>query len=65
MTMDLLGHGFAVVEVPCDLTHRPSGKDLKGYLHRAAQYRDITYAIAMRRMRGYSERPEGTGIPED
>ncbi|PFG20962.1 glycosyl transferase family 2 [Serinibacter salmoneus] len=62
MTMDLLGHGFAVVEVPCDLTHRPSGKDLKGYLHRAAQYRDITYAIAMRRMRGYSDFPE---VPED
>lgn len=53
MTIDLLEQGFAVVEVPCDLRHRPSGRDLSGYLHRGAQYRDIAYAIAVRRMRRY------------
>ncbi|HCX84895.1 MAG TPA: glycosyl transferase family 2 [Micrococcales bacterium] len=53
MTIDLLEQGFAVVEVPCDLRHRPSGKDLRGYLHRAAQYRDIAYAISVRKVRRY------------
>lgn len=57
MTIDLLEQGFAVVEVPCDLRHRPSGRDLRGYLHRANQYRDIAYAIAVRRMRGYPGSP--------
>lgn len=58
MTLDLLEQGFGVVEVPCDLRHRPSGSDLRGYLHRAAQYRDIAYAIAVRRVRRYpAERP--------
>ena len=57
MTLDLLEQGFAVVEVPCELKHRPSGSDLRGYLHRAAQYRDIAYAIAVRRMRRYPSAP--------
>lgn len=53
MTIDLLEQGFAVVEVPCDLRHRPSGTNLRGYLHRGAQYRDIAYAVAVRRVRRY------------
>jgi glycosyltransferase involved in cell wall biosynthesis len=51
MTLDLLTQGFAVVEVPCDLRHRASGNDLKGQLHRAAQYRDVAIAISARRFR--------------
>lgn len=57
MTIDLLEQGYAVVEVPCDLRHRPSGKDFSGMMHRASQYRDIAYAIAVRRLRTYP--PEG------
>jgi len=52
MTIDLLRRGFRVVEVPCDLRHRPSGKDLKGQMHRAAQYRDVQLAANARRIRG-------------
>ncbi len=51
MTIDLLRHGFRVVEVPCELRHRPSGTDLRGQLHRAAQYRDVQIAVNSRRMR--------------
>ncbi|WP_029292118.1 glycosyltransferase [Cellulomonas sp. HZM] len=51
MTIDLLRQGFRVVEVPCDLRHRPSGSDLKGQLHRAAQYRDVQLAVNARRVR--------------
>lgn len=51
MTIDLLRRGFRVVEVPCDLKHRPSGSDLKGQMHRAAQYRDVQLAVNARRVR--------------
>ena len=52
MTIDLLRQGFVAVEVPCDLRHRPSGTDLRGQLHRAAQYRDVMLAVGNRRVRG-------------
>ena len=51
MTIDLLRAGFRVLEVPCELKHRPSGSDLRGQLHRAAQYRDVQLAINARRVR--------------
>ena len=51
MTIDLLTQGFVVVEVPCDLRHRPSGTDLRGQMHRAAQYRDVALAVNARRAR--------------
>ncbi|BDZ42342.1 hypothetical protein GCM10025865_16410 [Paraoerskovia sediminicola] len=51
MTIDLLRAGYVVVEVPCDLRHRASGTDLKGQMHRAAQYRDVQIAVAARRAR--------------
>jgi hypothetical protein len=51
MTIDLLRKGFVAVEVPCDLRHRPSGSDLRGQMHRAAQYRDVQLAVAARRLR--------------
>lgn len=53
MTIDVLLQGYAVVEVPCDLRHRPSGNDLAGQLHRAAQLRDVMAAVAARRLRRY------------
>ncbi len=51
MTIDLLRQGYRVLEVPCELRHRPSGTDLKGQLHRAAQYRDVQIAVNARRAR--------------
>lgn len=56
MTMDVLKQGFAVVEVPCDLSHRASGSDMAGQLHRAAQYRDVMMAVAARRFRHYKHK---------
>ncbi|GAB2989874.1 glycosyltransferase [Actinotalea caeni] len=57
MTIDVLLKGFAVVEVPCDLRHRPSGNDLAGQLHRAAQLRDVMAAVAARKLRRYPSPP--------
>lgn len=54
MTIDVLMQGFAVVEVPCDLRHRPSANDLAGNLHRAAQLRGVVAAVTARRFRKYS-----------
>lgn len=60
MTIDLVRQGYVAVEVPCDLRHRPSAKDLKGNLHRAAQYRDVLMAVNARKMRSVFRRaPQG------
>lgn len=51
LTIDLISAGYVAVEVPCDLKHRPSGKDWKGTLHRANQFRDVQIAINARRLK--------------
>lgn len=51
LTIDVLGAGFRVVEVPCELHHRVTGSDLRGQLHRAGQFRDVWLAVADRRTR--------------
>lgn len=51
MTIDVLAAGLRVAEVPCALHHRVTGSDWRGQLHRAAQYRDVWRALAVRRLR--------------
>ncbi|MDR2722716.1 MAG: glycosyltransferase family 2 protein [Cellulomonadaceae bacterium] len=51
MTIDLLRAGYVAVEVPCNLTHRPSTNNFAGHVHRAQQYRDVMVAVAVRRFR--------------
>jgi len=51
LTIDLLTTGHRVVEVPCDLQHRVTGRDWSSQLHRARQYRDVALALAVRRAR--------------
>jgi GT2 family glycosyltransferase len=51
LTIDALRRDLRVVEVPCDLHHRVSGRGLGAQLHRAAQYRDVWLALAVRRSR--------------
>ena len=51
LTVDVLLAGLQVVEVPCELHHRVTGKDWRGQLHRARQYRDVALALARRRAR--------------
>lgn len=51
LTIDLVRQGYVAVEVPCDLRHRPSSSDLRGTMHRAAQYRDVLMAVNARRVR--------------
>ena len=63
MTIDLLRQGFVVAEVPCDLRHRASGTDLRGQLHRAAQYRDVMLAVSARRVRSAVGSMRGNAVP--
>jgi hypothetical protein len=48
LTVDVLRSGGRVVEVPCPLHHRVTGRDWRGQLHRARQYRDVWWALARR-----------------
>lgn len=62
LTIDVLGAGLRVLEVPCDLQHRVSGSDWRGQVHRARQYRDVWLALAARRVRA-THLVRGVGAP--
>jgi hypothetical protein len=51
LTIDLLSAGYRVQELPCELQHRVTGRDLPAQLHRAGQYRDVARALVTRRLR--------------
>ena len=45
MTLDLLSAGIKPLEIPLPLTHRPTGRNLSGFAHRARQGLDIARAL--------------------
>ena len=45
LTIDALRKGYRIVEVPLPLTHRVTGRDIKGFLHRGRQFWDIVRAV--------------------
>ncbi len=49
MTIDAARAGHRIAEVDLDLTHRATGKSLRGFLHRGRQVRDIASAYLARR----------------
>jgi len=48
MTVDVVRAGMRVVEVPVEMSHAPTGRDLRGFLHRARQGRDHVRAALAR-----------------
>jgi glycosyltransferase involved in cell wall biosynthesis len=48
LTIDAVRAGFSVVEMPLDLTHRPAGRGLGGFVHRGRQGLDILLAALPR-----------------
>ncbi len=50
MTLDLLSAGIKPLEIPLPLTHRPTGRNLSGFVHRARQGLDIARALQGRRI---------------
>ncbi len=45
LTINALRKGFRIVEVPLPLTHRATGRDIKGFLHRGRQLWDIIKVV--------------------
>lgn len=45
LTIDVLRMGGKVVEVPVSMVHRPSGRDLRGFIHRGKQFVDVLRAL--------------------
>jgi glucosyl-3-phosphoglycerate synthase len=45
MTLDFLIAGVKPLEIPLPLTHRPTGRNLSGFIHRARQGVDIARAL--------------------
>ena len=49
MTIDAVRAGFSVIEIPIEgLSHRPTGRGVRGFAHRARQGADILAAVAVR-----------------
>ena len=49
LTIDALRSGYSVMEVPVNMSHRVTGNDLQGILHRARQFWDVGRALWIRR----------------
>jgi glycosyltransferase involved in cell wall biosynthesis len=45
MTIDALKKGCRIVETPVDFHHRPTGRNLSGFLHRGRQFVDVARAL--------------------
>jgi glucosyl-3-phosphoglycerate synthase len=52
MTIDIVRAGLTVKEIDVDLSHRATGNDLAGQLHRARQLADVTRALTARGLIG-------------
>jgi hypothetical protein len=48
MTIDAVRAGYRVIEVPANVTHRPTGRSVRGFAHRARQGLDVLTAAAAR-----------------
>lgn len=45
MSINALLHGFRLMEVPTTMTHKETGRDLKGFIHRGQQFIDVVRVI--------------------
>lgn len=48
LSIDILKKGCRVVEVPVQMTHRETGRDIAGFIHRGRQFLDIARVITKR-----------------
>jgi glycosyltransferase involved in cell wall biosynthesis len=45
MSINALLHGFKLMEVPTTMTHKETGRDLRGFIHRGQQFIDVVRVI--------------------
>jgi hypothetical protein len=63
MTVDAARAGLRIVEVELPLVHRATGRDWRGFVHRARQLGDfVCVYLDRRRRRPPADHPRGTGI---
>lgn len=48
LTIDAVRKGYRVVEIPLPLSHRATGRNIAGFLHRGRQFCDIARAVLKR-----------------
>ncbi|MEN6370633.1 MAG: glycosyltransferase family 2 protein [Armatimonadota bacterium] len=48
LTIDAFKMGYKVEEVPVGISHRTTGRTMKGFIHRGEQFRDIARALLVR-----------------
>ncbi|HEX3048272.1 MAG TPA: glycosyltransferase family 2 protein [Bacillota bacterium] len=48
LTIDVFRMGFRVKEVPVQMTHKETGRDLAGFLHRGRQFLDVALVLTKR-----------------
>ncbi|MCL6588981.1 MAG: glycosyltransferase family 2 protein [Firmicutes bacterium] len=48
LTIDVFRMGFRVKEVPVQMTHKETGRDLAGFLHRGRQFVDVALVLLKR-----------------
>ncbi|NLT19691.1 MAG: glycosyltransferase family 2 protein [Syntrophomonadaceae bacterium] len=51
MTIRALRQGFRVVEVPTNMTHNETGRDLSGFIHRGKQFVDVLKVVWLEKRR--------------
>lgn len=48
LTIDVFRHGFRVKEIPVQMTHAETGRDLAGFIHRGQQFFDVLLVLTKR-----------------
>lgn len=51
MTIDAVRKGFRIMEIEVNMTHRETGRDLSGFLHRGKQFYHVCKVLAKRAVR--------------
>ncbi len=51
MTIDILKKGYKIQEVPVNMKHAETGRDLKGFKHRGKQFLHVSYVLLKRLIR--------------
>ncbi|WZL74912.1 glycosyltransferase family 2 protein [Clostridiaceae bacterium 35-E11] len=54
MTIDILKMGFKIKEVDVNMTHRETGRDIKGFIHRGKQFYQILLTL-LRKSKGVTK----------
>lgn len=53
MTIQSINNGYELIEVPVNMDHRYTGRDIKGFIHRGKQFKDILTTFIIMFFKGY------------